>query len=165
MPQLDFANPLTIAQVVWMVFIFAGLYMLLAQWALPQVATVIDARAERIGADLDTARAAKAQSDAAIAEVTEASRRASADAQAAIATAIATAKTESLEQSRLADEQLTARLAEAEQRIATARTAAMGALRQVAQDTAGAVVTRLTGRTPDAAAIEAAVGTAMAGRA
>ena len=72
MPQLDFSNPLTIAQVVWMAIIFGVLYYVLARYTLPQVAEVVDGRANRIAADLDSARAAKAQSDAAIAEVNEA---------------------------------------------------------------------------------------------
>ncbi len=164
MPQLDFSNPLTIAQVVWMAIIFGLLYYLLARYALPQVAAVIDDRTHRISSDLDSARAAKAQSDAAIAEITEAGRRANAEAQSAIASAIAKAKAEALEQSRAADERLTMQLAEAEHRIADARNTAMGALREVAQSTASAVITRLTGHTPDAAAIEGAVGAVMAQR-
>ena len=165
MPQLDFSNPLTIAQVVWMVIIFGVLYYLLARYALPQVAEVVDARAQRIAGDLDSARAAKAQSDAAIAEITEAGRRANFEAQAAIASAIAKAKGAALEQSRAADERLTAQLAEAEHRIMDARNSAMGALREVAQSAASAVITRLTGQTPDPAVIEGAVGAAMARRA
>lgn len=164
MPQLDFSNPLTIAQVVWMAIIFGLLYYLLARYALPQVGAVIDDRARRISSDLDSARAAKAQSDAAIAEITEAGRRANAEAQSAIANAIGQAKTEALEQSRIADERLTTQLAEAEHRIAEARNTAMGALREVAQSTASAVVARLTGQPPDAAAIEGAVGAVMAQR-
>jgi F-type H+-transporting ATPase subunit b len=164
MPQLDFSNPLTIAQVVWMAIIFGLLYYLLARYALPQVAAVIDDRAHRISSDLDNARAAKAQSDAAIAEISEAGRRANAEAQSAIAGAIAKAKAEALEQSRVADERLTTQLAEAEHRIADARNAAMGALREVAQSTASAVITRLTGHAPDAAVIKGAVGAVMAQR-
>ena len=164
MPQLDFSNPLTIAQVVWMAIIFGLLYYLLARYALPQVGAVIDDRARRISSDLDSARAAKVQSDAAIAEITEAGRRANAEAQSAIANAIGQAKTEALEQSRIADERLTTQLTEAEHRIAEARNTAMGALREVAQSTASAVVARLTGQPPDAAAIEGAVGAVMAQR-
>ena len=81
MPQLDFSNPLTIAQVVWMAIIFGLLYYILARYMLPQVAEVVDGRAHRIAADLDSARAAKAQSDAAIAEITAAGQRANSEAQ------------------------------------------------------------------------------------
>ena len=164
MPQLDFSNPLTIAQVVWMAIIFGVLYYVLARYTLPQVAEVVDARASRIAADLDSARAAKAQSDAATAEVNEAGRRASAEAQAAIAGAVARVKAEAQEQSRAADERLSQQIAEAEGRIAEARRVAMGAVREVARDTAGALVARLTGHAPDPAAVEGAVGAAMAAR-
>jgi len=162
MPQLDFANPLTLAQVVWMVIIFGLLYYLLAQYALPQVSKVVEDRAHRIAADLETARAAKAQADAAVQDVAEASRRSAAEAQAAIADAMSKAKAEANDQARAADDRLNEQLAQAEQRIAAARTAAMGALREVAADTTGAVVTRLTGRPADPAAVDAAVGRAMA---
>ena len=164
MPQLDFSNPLTLAQVVWMAIIFGLLYYLLARYALPQVSDVLRSRAERIAGDLDSARAAKSQADAAVAEITEAGRRAAAEAQAGISQAVAQAKAEAAEQSRAADERLNAQLAEAEGRIRAARTSAMGALRQVAAETAATVVTRLTGQTPDTAAIDAAVGSAMQAR-
>ncbi len=164
MPQLDFSNPLTLAQVVWMAIIFGLLYYLLARYALPQVAGVVENRANRIAADLDSARAAKVQSDAAVAEITEAGRRAAAEAQSAINQAVAHAKAEAAEGSRAADERLNEQLAVAEQRIGAARASAMGALRQVATETAGMVVSRLTGRDADTAAVEAAVGSVMSAR-
>ena len=164
MPQLDFSNPLTLAQVVWMAIIFGLLYYLLARYALPQVSGVLENRAERIAGDLDSARAAKSQADAAVAEITEAGRRAAAEAQAGISQAVAQAKAEAAEQARVADERLNTQLAEAEGRIRAARTQAMGALRQVATETAAVVVNRLTGQTADAAAIDAAVGSAMQAR-
>lgn len=164
MPQLDFNNVLTISQVVWMALIFGALYLLLANWALPQVGTVLDARAARISGDLDSARAAKSEADAAAAEVQDATRRAGTEAQAAIAAAMAAAKAEAAEQAQQANARLDAQLAEAEQRIADARTAALTALRDVATETATAVVQRLTGREPDHAAVGGAVDSALAAR-
>ena len=87
MPQLDFANPLTISQIVWGAIIFVLFYLLLSRWALPKVATVVDARHASIAGDLETARSAKAEADAAVTELTEAVRRARAEAQAAVASA------------------------------------------------------------------------------
>lgn len=165
MPQLDFGNPLTISQVVWMFIIFGGLYALFSRWALPQVAEVVDARSSRIGADLDTARAAKAEADAAAAEIAASSTRASSEAQSRINAAVTQAKAEAAEQARQANERLDAQLAEAEQRIGAARASAMGALRQVATETAGVVVSRLIGQQPDQAAVQAAVDHALAARA
>jgi F-type H+-transporting ATPase subunit b len=75
MPQLDFANPLTISQVVWLAIIFFALYLLLSRWALPQVASVIEARGSSIAEDLNAARRAKAQADAAVAEFTQATAK------------------------------------------------------------------------------------------
>lgn len=165
MPQLDFANVLTISQVVWMALIFAVLYFLLSGWALPQVANVIEDRTARIAGDLDTARVAKADADAAVAEVHASTRRASTEAQAAIAGAVAQAKAEAAEQARSANERLDAQLHEAEQRIGNARTAAMGALREVATETASSVVARLTGLPADEARVSRAVADVLAARA
>ena len=157
MPQLNFKSPLTLSQVVWGAIIFVLLYMLVSRWALPKVASVVDDRRTRIAGDLDTARAAKTEADRAVDELREATRRARAEGQAAIAAATQQAKAEAASRNAAMDETLDARLAEAEQRIAAARTAGMGALRQVAGETATAVVTRLTGHTPDGAAVDRAV--------
>lgn len=162
MPQLDFNNALTISQVVWMALIFGALYLLLSQWALPQVAGVLDERAARINTDLDTARLAKAEADIAVMELHEATRRAATESQAAIASSITAAKAEAAAQALVANERLDIQLHQAEQRITAARQAAMGALRDVASDTASMVVARLTGRDADPALVHSAVDHALA---
>ena len=164
MPQLDFNNILVISQVVWLALIFAILYFLVSRWALPQVAIVLEDRAARIAQDLNTAHAAKAGADAAVVELQEATRKASADSQSAVGAAIAQAKAEAAEQTRLANARLDEQLSQAEKRIAGARATAMGALREVATDTASVVVARLTGQQADPAAISGAVGNALAAR-
>ncbi len=157
MPQLNFKSPLTVSQVVWGAIIFALLYVLLSRWALPKVGTVMEDRRARIAGDLETARASKAEADGAVAELTEATRRARSEAQASIAAATQQAKTEAAAQAATMNERLDAQLSEAEGRIAAARASAMGALRQVAAEAATAVVTRLTGHAPDAAVVDRAV--------
>jgi F-type H+-transporting ATPase subunit b len=162
MPQLDFANPLTLAQVVWLAIIFFALYVVLSRWALPQVAAVLEARAATIGADLEAARSAKLEADAAVAELTEANIRAHATAQAEIGAALAQAKQAAQAQSAELNARLDSQLKDAEQRIAASRAAALGALRQVSTDAAETVVSRLTGLAPDAASVERAVGNVLA---
>jgi F-type H+-transporting ATPase subunit b len=162
MPQLDFANPLTVSQVVWGAIIFVLLYVLLSRWALPKVATVVDARHASVANALETARAAKAEADGAVQELTAATRQARAEAQAAVASATQQAKAEAAAKAADMNQRLDAQLAEAEGRIGQAREAAMGALRQVAGETAAAVITRLTGRAPDAATVDHAVGDLLA---
>lgn len=164
MPQLDFGNPLTISQVVWMLVIFGVLYFLLSRWALPQVGAVLEERAGRIAADLTVAQDAKAQADAAVAELTAATQKARAEAHAAIATATANAQAKAANEAAALTAQFASQLAEAEARIDAAQKAAMGALRQVATDTTQTLVTRLTGATPDQGVVEKAVGTALAAR-
>ncbi len=165
MPQLDFANPLTLSQVVWLAIIFFALYMLLAKWGLPQVEAVLEARAGTIAADLDAARNAKAQADTAMAEMMSATRKAQAEAQAQVTGAVEAAKAEAAAQAVTANARLDAQLAAAEQRIAAARAAAVGALHEVAITTTTDVVTRLAGFTPAAEVIDSAVGRALAARA
>ncbi len=164
MPQLDFANPLTIAQVVWLAIIFVVLYLLLSRWALPQVGAVLEQRANRIQGDLEAAKTAKASADAAVVELTAASRQAQATAQAEIAGAVATANEAAAAQAATLSARLDKQLAEAEGRISAARAAAVGALRSVASDTAAAVVTRLVGAAPSASSVEQAVDAALAAR-
>ena len=164
MPQLNFANPLTTSQIVWMFVIFVALYLMLSRWALPLVGEVVDARANAIAGDLDTAREAKAEADAAVAELTEATRRARAESQSQIDAAVTRAREAAAQEARAFNERLEAQLAAAEQRIGQARSSAMGALREVAADTAGVVVQRLTGQTVDARTANAVVGDVMAAR-
>ncbi len=161
MPQLDFANPLTTSQVVWGVVIFILLYVTLSRWALPQVGAVLDQRAASIEADLGTARAVKSTADAAIVEMTTAIERARAEAQTAINTAVDHAKQAAAVQAAEQDARLEAQLRAAEASIGAARAAAMGALRQVATDTATAILGKLTGRAPDPQRLAGAVGAAL----
>lgn len=164
MPQLDFKNPLTTSQVVWLAVIFSLLYLLLSRWALPKVADVLEARAVAIGEDLEAARKAKFAADAAVAASNEATRKAQVEAQAEIAASAARAKETTLAQAAELSARLEAQLVAAEQRINAARASAMGALRQVATDTADVVITRLTGTAPARAALELAVGDVLAAR-
>ena len=164
MPQLAFDNPMTISQIVWGALIFGLLYFLLSKSALPQVAEVLQARASRIESDLDTARLAKAEADHAVADSDQADRKARAEAQARVSEALAAAKAEAGAQAHEAEERLNQQLAAAEQRIDQARNAAMGALRQVATETASSLVARLTGKEPEGAALDSAVNDALAAR-
>ena len=165
MPQLDFHNPLMISQVVWLAIIFAALYLLLSKWALPQVASVLAARASTIAADLDAARGAKQGADAAIIELTAATVAAQATARTEIASAVAAAKDAADAQAAILNTRLEAQLAAAEKQIDAARASAVGALRQVATEATAVVVNRLTGVTADPATVEQAVGAALAARA
>jgi F-type H+-transporting ATPase subunit b len=163
MPQLDFANPMVLAQAVWLLVIFGGLYFILNTLALPQVATVLEDRAQRIAADLDAARASKLAADTAMAELQAATAKARSEAQSAIAAAVQQANAEAQAQAEVLNARLAEQITAAEGRITASRDAAMASLRSVATDTATALVTRLIGRA-DAAAVDGAVGRALSAR-
>jgi F-type H+-transporting ATPase subunit b len=164
MPQLDFSTPLTISQVVWGAIIFVVLYILLSRTGLPLVATVLEERATRIAKDLEEARAAKTSADAGMEEAQQATAKARAESQGAINAALEEAKKAAATQAEELNAHLEKRLQESEAQIAQAREAAMGALRQVATETAATVVTRLTGTPPDAGRLDSAIGSALAAR-
>ena len=162
MPQLDFANPLTISQVVWGAIIFYVLYLALRDWGLPQVARVLEHRAATIAADLDAAQQMRAEATATATELRQIDHKARSEAQAQIAHADDEARRQAAQQSGVMNERLDAQIVAAESRIAAARTEALGALREVATDTAGALVVRLTGQQPPPQAVERAVDSALA---
>ena len=164
MPQLDFHTPLTTSQVVWGALIFIVLYILAKYFALPQVASVLEERAQNIARDLENAQQAKTKADAAAEEVAQATAKARAEAQAAINAALDAAKAAAAAQAAVLNERLEKQLAEAETRIAAARESAMGALRQVATETAATVITRLTGAPPEHARLEGAIAAALSAR-
>lgn len=164
MPQMDFSNPLNASQVVWLVIILVVLYFILARWALPGVGAVLADRAHRIQSDLDAAHAAKAEADAAVAELHAAIRSARDAAQAEVAQATDAAKAEAARQAAELAGILDARLEKAEAEIAAARTAAMAAIRPIAAETAGLLLARLTGAAPDQARLDQGIQDALAAR-
>lgn len=164
MPQFDFGNPLLVAHVVWGAVVFAVLYVLFGHVALPQVASVLEARAQAIGTDLEEARLAKEKADRAVAELTEARRLAYAESQASLAAATQKAKAEAAEQAVEVNARLDRQLADSERQIDGARRAARAALGDVAADTANSVISRLTGRAADPSKVRAAVAASLAAR-
>ncbi|MDD4934913.1 MAG: F0F1 ATP synthase subunit B [Acidiphilium sp.] len=154
MPQMDFSNPLTGAQVVWMAIIMLILYFLMARWALPQIGGVIERRQSHIAADLDTARQAKARAEHAVAELNLAIRNAREASQSAIAEAVHAAKERARAQSVELNDRLDAQIAKAEAEINVARQQAVAALPPVARDVTASLLLRLTGEPADPARID-----------
>ena len=112
MPQLNFANPLTLSQVWWGAIIFIVFFLLCWLWGLPQVAGVLERRAASIAADLDTARQSKLQADQSVAETTQAIARARAEAQGSINQALDAAKQRAAAQNAELNAKLEAQVAE-----------------------------------------------------
>jgi F-type H+-transporting ATPase subunit b len=164
MPQMDFHNPLTTSQIVWMAVILVALYLILSRWGLPGIGGVLERRAGVISTDLEAARAAKAAADEAVRQMDSTLRQARVKAQVEIADAIAAAKAKAAADAAAANARLDAQVAEAEAQIAAARAAAMAALKPVAEATASALLTRLTGAKPEPEAVGQQVDAALAAR-
>jgi F-type H+-transporting ATPase subunit b len=165
MPQMDFQNPLTTSQVVWMVVILVALYLLLARWGLPEMGKILAHRDATIEADLKAARAAKAAADKAVAELNKTMKEARAAAQTKMATAVAEAKAKALAESQALAAKLEAQLEDSEAQIERARQAALAAIKPVAADAAVEILLRLTGQKPEAAALTPEIDAAYAAQA
>ena len=155
LPQFEFQH--WFGQIVYLIFLFALLYWLMAKVFVPRLRGVIDQRAATIADAVQTARKVQAeaagQAEAAKAEV-EAARASSRSTAAAAKTRVTDAAN-----ARAAEEEavVNARIAEAETAIGKTRDAAMTNVASIASDTAAAIVERLTGKAPTAAEASAAV--------
>jgi F-type H+-transporting ATPase subunit b len=151
------------SQLVSLAIFFVALYLIVSKLALPRVGGTIEARQNKIEGDLGEAQRLKDQSDAALkayeGELAAARSRAQAIGNETREKLNAQADAER----KALEDQLAAKLAAAEKTIATTRTAAMSNVRGIAADAAGSIVQRLTGVTPDAALVSAAVDTSLKG--
>jgi F-type H+-transporting ATPase subunit b len=145
------------SQLLWLAVFFVALYLIAAKLALPRVGSIMAERQGRVDGDLAEAARMKEEADAAAAayEKSLAEARARTQAMADEARRKLNAKAE-LERQAL-EQKLNARLAKAEQTIATAKTAAMANVRAIAEDAARAIIERLIGSAPSDKAVAAAV--------
>ena len=143
-------------QIVWLLLIFGVLYVLMSRVFIPRLRRVKDTRAETITSAVAEARRvqdeADAQASAARAEIEQARTR----ARAVAAEAKTKANAEFAARQAEADARIAEDLAAAETRIRTLRDSAMASVGDIAVDTAGAMVERLTGTAASAADLRAA---------
>lgn len=143
MPQLkvdDFAP-----QLIWLAITFIGLYLIMALAALPRIAAAIERRQNHIRSDLDAADRLRQETQAAIAAYDEALAVARAQASA-IAQRTRDELSAEVERERAAiEKQLAEKIAEAEQRIAASRDAALRHINEIAAETSSALVEHLIG--------------------
>jgi len=155
LPQFDLAKwP---GQMVWMLIVFGVMLFLFAKVFVPRLGGTISDREDRIAGDIGDARRLKEQADqqAATAASEMVAARSAAHKLAIDAKAKAgadTAAQEAVEEARLNET-----LAKAETRIGVARDQAMSHVRDIASETAQAIVAHLTGREASAAEVKSAL--------
>ena len=150
------------SQLVWLVIAFGLLYILMSKLALPRVAGILKTREDTIASDLAAAQKAKADSDAAVAAYEQSLAKARAEAQSIAGQTRDAMAAEAEATRKTLEAQLAEKLGSAEAQIAATKTAALGNVRGIATEATAAIIERLTGKAPDAAAVQAAVDAAVA---
>ncbi len=134
------------SQLLWLAIAFGLLYWMISKIAAPRIGGILEARRERIQADLTEAERARAETDAAIAAYEQSLAEAKAKASA-IATETRERVAKELDARRKGvEEELHGKLAAAETEISAIKTKALGDVDAIATETAEAIVTMLIGK-------------------
>lgn len=149
------------SQLFWLVICFVALYLITARLVQPRVGGIIEARRNRIAEDLAEASRFKQDSEAALAAYEKALADARARAQAIAGETRDRLHADADSSRKVLDEQLNARLTEAERTIEATKRTAMTNVRGIAIEAAGEIVNRLAGVRPAEPAVAAAVDTVL----
>ena len=143
MPQLNAATyP---SQIFWLIVSFLLLFWLLRTKALPKVSEILEARQDRVAADLDRATKLREDAEAALRRYEQVVAEAQDKAGTQIRETRERLIAESTARQAELDRTLAAKIADAEQRIGATRKAALADLHSVAVEVAQAATTRLVG--------------------
>ncbi|MGF1454336.1 MAG: F0F1 ATP synthase subunit B' [Alphaproteobacteria bacterium] len=134
LPQLKPEESLFISQLVWLAITFGFLYLVMARFALPRIATVIEERRDKIALDIDKAGAFKRETDEAIEAYETALREAKARAQKTIEETRRRVKAEMEDLRTTTEQDLEEKLRSAESRIDAAKERALLNIRDLATD-------------------------------
>jgi len=160
MPQLDFSTFPN--QIFWLAVTLVVVYLILSRVALPRIASVLSERQGTITNDIAAAEDLKLKSEEAEAAYNQALSDARAEALKIADATRAEIQVDLDAAIARADAEIAARTAESEKAIAEIRAGALDSVREVAGDTAAAIVAALGGK-KDAKAVTAAVTARMKG--
>lgn len=160
MPQLDFATFPT--QLFWLVVTFIILYVVMKWLALPRVAATMEARRNRLDADLARAEELKAKAEEVMAAYQKALAEARAEAQARTRETIDRLAADAAERQQRLNEALAHRIAAAEREIAAAKQQALSEMREIAIEVGRSITEKFTGSPASTASLADAVERAMA---
>ena len=143
MPQLEVST--YASQIFWLLVSFGLLYYLLSRKALPRVAEILEARADRIRADLDEAQRLRREAEEAMTSYEQVMAKAQEKAQMTLGAMQAKLQAESADRLAKLEAKLARRITKAEERIAKAKSDALSELDDAALATAQAATERLAG--------------------
>lgn len=162
MPQIDQIADVYASQLFWLVIFFGAIFVIVGLGMLPKIQATIDARDEKIAADLKAADDARTAADS-LEEVYRAGMdkgRAEAGKLAADAKSEAIRNTE--KSIAKADKAIATKIDKATAKIADARASARSELEGIAADAAQAIIQRVAGLDVDANTARAAVAKELA---
>jgi F-type H+-transporting ATPase subunit b len=142
-PQIEVST--FTSQIFWLIVTFGILYYLLSRKALPRVAEVLEARQDRIAADLDQAQRLRREAEQALEQYQAAMARAHDEAHQLLAETQARLQAEAAERHSELGGRLARQLSEAEARIAEARQTALRELEDATTSVVQVAVQRLAG--------------------
>jgi F-type H+-transporting ATPase subunit b len=152
-----FASQTFPSQLLWLAISFGALYLIMSRVALPKLGGLIEQRKARIAKDLEDAATMQQKADAAAAahqkKIADARSKAMAMAQEARdkLAAEGAAKRKALE------DELNAKIADADRQIESTRVQAMSNVDAIARDAASAIFQRILGRAAESDAVAKAV--------
>jgi F-type H+-transporting ATPase subunit b len=142
-PQIETAT--FASQIFWLIVAFVTLYWLLSRRALPRLTEVLEARQDRIAADLDEAERLRREAEAALTSYQALIAKAQDEAHALLAETQTRLQAEAAKRQAELDARLAEQLSEAEARIAEARQSALKELEEAAVMVAQSALERLAG--------------------
>jgi len=157
MPQIAQISEIFASQLFWLAITFGLIFLVVGLGMLPKIQGTVDARDQRIAADLATAASARDTADKLEADYRAALDRSRAESAKLAADAKAAAAQATEARVKAADAAAATRLQEASRRIAEARSSAQAEIESVAADAAVAMVGRVAGLTVDEGTARAAV--------
>lgn len=138
------------SQILWVAITFGLFYLFLKKVIMPRLAGILDVRENRIAQDIDQANKMKGEADAAVAAYEQELAQARANANKIGQESRDNAKVEAETARKSIEASLEAKLAEAEQRVARIKDAAMQDVGSIAEETASAIVSALGGKSAKA---------------
>lgn len=156
-PFPPFQSETFASQLLWLALSFVALYLLMSRLALPRLGAIIEARRARIEGDLGEAQRLRTESEAVINAYEKSLSEARGRAQSIANTTRERLVGESEASRKALEAKLNAHLADAEAQISQTKAAAMSNVRDVAVDSASAIVERLVGARPAPTTVAAAV--------
>ena len=157
MPQIEQLPDIFFSQLFWLLLVFGIIYFWIGRGMVPKIQSVVEDRDKKIADDLAAAQGAREQAEAAEEAYRERIEASRSEALKVAGEAKTQAALDTEKRLKVVDEQIGARVAEAEGHIRAAADAARRELEPVAAEAASQLVTKLTGQAISAKDAEPAV--------